>query len=85
MSSIICLDAVEVLGVGLNTSSRLTFNPTERPQDKSAGRSRAHVVAVPCIFALFAALPDGACGNSPTISTHRTPSHPLRRQQCSDD
>jgi len=30
MSSIIRLDAVEVLGVGLNTSSRLTWNPTDR-------------------------------------------------------
>ena len=36
MSSIICLDAVEVLGVGLNTSSSSLSNQTERPQDKSA-------------------------------------------------
>ena len=56
MSSIIRLDAVEVLGVGLNTSSRLTWNPTDRPQDKSAALGRAHVVGVTCIFARSAAL-----------------------------
>ena len=50
MSWIIRLDAVEVLGVGLNTSSRLTWNPTDRPQDKSAAPG---LVACGCLHWIF--------------------------------
>ena len=53
MSSIICLHTVEVLGVGLNTSSRLTWNPTERPQDKSAAPGRGACGWLHWIFCTF--------------------------------
>jgi hypothetical protein len=85
MSSIIRLDAVEVLGVGLNTSSSLTWNPTERPQDKSADPGRAHVVVCIGFVVLSVALLAGPLRQFPNDFSASRAIASAARTACSDD
>jgi hypothetical protein len=85
MSSIIRLDAVEVLGVGLNTSSSPLWNPTDRPQDKSADPGRGACGWLHWIFCTFRSLERWRTGRFPNDFNASRAIASAAQTECSDD